>query len=351
MHHSQSYLHPAYDAPSIPTIPPAPPPMMAGSHAAPPDYDFSFLEAPPPPPPPRATLRLPKGWASAIDPEGETYYYNAATKQSQYEQPTAESTLPRGWASAHDSKGETYYYNKETLQSQYEKPTTPSSEPPPPPPPPQTVKSSVPLPLMQQSMQHPLDRNKILTSDELEDIEQAAVMRAAHARMIKMHPYSKPGGGKGGKGAGKGGKGSSTRHKIFVGGIGHSEVWEMETCCLPALFPPSPHSTTKQLPRLTPCACPLPPFSHFLTFVSLASYFSKFGRVVDSVVMKDAMGEPRLHQGFGYIDSCLTGPDFPDPQLHLAGGLVSSRSLNKKDLTGSHESRSCTLNSASLLPM
>lgn len=67
---------------------------------------------------------LPEGWAAYLDPEGRTYYANAATGQTSWEPPAlpAAPTLPPGWAAYQDAEGRTFYSNVARGLSSWEPP-------------------------------------------------------------------------------------------------------------------------------------------------------------------------------------------------------------------------------------
>jgi len=67
---------------------------------------------------------LPAGWAAYSDPEGRTYYANAATGETSWEPPAAPPapTLPEGWAAYQDPEGRTYYANAATGETSWEPP-------------------------------------------------------------------------------------------------------------------------------------------------------------------------------------------------------------------------------------
>ena len=85
-------------------------------------------QAAPPRPPkkqPRSKTRLPEpqhDWLRAED-GGETYFYNAVTRESRWEKPEemktpGERLLEQSpWVESQDTMGTPFYYNKETQQS------------------------------------------------------------------------------------------------------------------------------------------------------------------------------------------------------------------------------------------
>lgn len=78
-----------------------------------------------------AAVQLPEGWAAYQDPEGRTYYANAATGESSYEAPAAAQapqapTLPEGWGAYADAEGRTYYANPTTGETSWEPPAAPA---------------------------------------------------------------------------------------------------------------------------------------------------------------------------------------------------------------------------------
>ena len=63
---------------------------------------------------------LPTDWRRASDDEGNEYFYNAKTKESQYDRPLP---LPRDWLATKDKKsGQVYYYNKKTKETSWTRP-------------------------------------------------------------------------------------------------------------------------------------------------------------------------------------------------------------------------------------
>jgi hypothetical protein len=76
---------------------------------------------------------LPPGWVKMYDDDGDAYYFNQETEQTQWEAPAAQesasssaSDLPEGWEARQDEDGDTYYYNSVTEQTQWERPTSPA---------------------------------------------------------------------------------------------------------------------------------------------------------------------------------------------------------------------------------
>ena len=79
------------------------------------DYDVDDSQVP-------AMLQDPvmaPGWSETVDQNGRTYYQNAITHATQWEQPAA---LPSGWFETLDQNGRTYYQNAETQVTQVEWP-------------------------------------------------------------------------------------------------------------------------------------------------------------------------------------------------------------------------------------
>jgi len=74
---------------------------------------------------------LPAGWESRFDDDGDEYFYNPATEETQWERPTEaaaedaepeEDALPEGWEARYDDDGDVYYYNEATEVTQWERP-------------------------------------------------------------------------------------------------------------------------------------------------------------------------------------------------------------------------------------
>ncbi|KAA0156254.1 hypothetical protein FNF29_01044 [Cafeteria roenbergensis] len=79
---------------------------------------------------------LPEGWEVRYDDDGDAYYYNQVTEDTQWERPdapavaeaeaaqaSAEQELPPGWIKMYDDDGDAYYYNETTEETQWEPPT------------------------------------------------------------------------------------------------------------------------------------------------------------------------------------------------------------------------------------
>jgi hypothetical protein len=116
--------------------------------------------------------QLPPGWIEATDPRGRKYFYNKATKTTQWDFPTDETTtttapaqttpkseepspprkhsvadspLPAGWEALTDPSGKPYYYNRSLKKTQWSRPTPePEADTAAPPPPPATAEPPLP---------------------------------------------------------------------------------------------------------------------------------------------------------------------------------------------------------------
>ena len=73
-----------------------------------------------------AEAGLPRGWSTALDESGATYYVNEATGESSWERPAAaqqaaqeqaqqsqEQSLPGGWAAVWSAADNAYYYERD----------------------------------------------------------------------------------------------------------------------------------------------------------------------------------------------------------------------------------------------
>jgi serine/threonine protein kinase len=72
---------------------------------------------------------LPPGWERHTNDSGQLYYYDRATKKSQWERPPPE-TLPPGWEKHLNTSGIPYYYHRNTNKTQWIRPPIrPKGEP------------------------------------------------------------------------------------------------------------------------------------------------------------------------------------------------------------------------------
>lgn len=85
-----------------------------------------------------AESSLPPGWTKMYDDDGDAYYYNETTEETQWEPPAAPAAeeavaeeaasdaLPEGWEVRYDDDGDAYYYNQVTEDTQWERPEAPA---------------------------------------------------------------------------------------------------------------------------------------------------------------------------------------------------------------------------------
>lgn len=69
----------------------------------------------------RTTTLFASGWRQVVGDDGQPYYYNDASGESQWEAPAA-GTLPPGWSTGQNDDGQIYYVNEQTGESQWEAP-------------------------------------------------------------------------------------------------------------------------------------------------------------------------------------------------------------------------------------
>ena len=75
---------------------------------------------------------LPHGWQACLDDNGNLYYQNHQTRETQRDRPTpsqvqmqspiGDSGLPHGWQACLDDNGNLYYQNHQTRETQWERP-------------------------------------------------------------------------------------------------------------------------------------------------------------------------------------------------------------------------------------
>ena len=65
---------------------------------------------------------LPSGWQEFRDEQGNVYYGNTQTGETQWNMPTS-LTLPPGWQMCYDEQGLAFYAHVQTGQTQWEQPT------------------------------------------------------------------------------------------------------------------------------------------------------------------------------------------------------------------------------------
>eukprot|EP00900_Chrysochromulina_parva_P011409 jgi/Chrpa1/20269/Chrysochromulina_OHIO_Genome00027367-RA len=70
---------------------------------------------------PTAAGPLPDGWQELKTAEGKAYYYQKATKKTQWRRPV-EAPLPDGWQELKTAEGKAYYYQKATKKTQWRRP-------------------------------------------------------------------------------------------------------------------------------------------------------------------------------------------------------------------------------------
>ena len=80
----------------------------------------------------RLSSSLLPGWSEAADENGQTFFFNEATGESQWEAPLAQQdqagympamdSLPPGWSESVDENGQTFFFNEVTGESQWEAP-------------------------------------------------------------------------------------------------------------------------------------------------------------------------------------------------------------------------------------
>jgi len=72
----------------------------------------------------RIRENLPRGWAEAIAPDGQPYYYNEKTRETTWDPPPPDLPIPAGWVEYMSrSRGVPFYFNESTGETLWERPT------------------------------------------------------------------------------------------------------------------------------------------------------------------------------------------------------------------------------------
>lgn len=120
---------------TTPPPPPPPPPLEDFYIPPPPDSGFTGV-----------SKKLPPGWTTVTDDNGQIYYWDVITGQTRWTAPDSDQVppppimdefesvrqLPSGWMSAVDADGSIYYWNIASGETTWTHPSCQNAPPPPP---------------------------------------------------------------------------------------------------------------------------------------------------------------------------------------------------------------------------